>query len=512
MKQRILFARLCALLLPAWLGVTLRPLPADPLSEAQPDNSGPLKLVTASLLGGGFDDAVAAAGFARDGSILLAGNAVDYRPRGIPENLWSPRGALSAAEQPAGTRRWKHPGSYGFLLRLTPDGRTPLSFSRFGFGDALLRGMRTDARGGIYLLGEAPADTRLGGVYGRGTFVAALSPDGKRLTRVLFQPDIVDFGIDGNGDWVLLSGPGLARYTPDGRTRRWMATWPFFGRNRPGALAIQPATGITTVVGYGMAHTGREPYKDPYAYGFDRDGREIWGLWNPDPHREITIRLGGNGLMADTAGHVAAAAPNGRFLLSLIADGANTVCARDPINPDQPLDPAVTEGVFQKTPGYGFRGASRTSVLFRVDPRTGRLEKGTWFCAWLNRGHANSLGIDEVAGAENGDCWAVGTSAARCPTAQPWFTAPEGSYPGGGYLAYFDAGFHLRQCGYFANTAMRCVAQRNGVVVIGGETVPSFAREGRAAPDRTPVFHPLQREPGGGRDGFFAVFRTAGSA
>ena len=52
----------------------------------------------------------------------------------------------------------------------------------------------------------------------------------------------------------------------------------------------------------------------------------------------------------------------------------------------------MTDGVFQPGPGYGFKGASKTSVLFRVDPVTGNLEKGTWMCAWLDRGHANGKG------------------------------------------------------------------------------------------------------------------------
>ena len=483
------------------------PLTAQPGGEPQPDNAGPLKLITASLLGGGSEDEIVAAAFAPDGSILLAGNAVDLHPRGVMETFWTSRGAPPIELPPTGLRRGRHPGTYGFVLRLTPDGRSAQSFYRFAAGDAILRGMRVERGGTIHLLAEATTELRLGRHVGRGTFIATVAPDGKRLLHTLFQPDLVDFGVDGNGELLLLSPQGLSRYTPDGRVRRWNATWPSYGQDRPEALTVSPLTGLTAVIGYGMAYTGHEPYRDPYAYGFDREGREVWGLWNPDPSRQAGSRWGGNGLTADTTGHVAAATPDGRILLSLFADGPNNICTRDPRNPDRTLDPTVMDGVFQKTPGQGFHGPAKTSAVFRVEPRTGRLEKGTWLTSWLNKQRANSMSIDDVAGAENGDVWVVGTSAPRCPVREPWYPLAENGSGAGGYLAYFDAGFRLRQCGTFPSTTLRCVAQRNGVVVVAGSTQLAPTREGRLAAERTPVYRALQRESGGGKDGYFAVFR-----
>jgi hypothetical protein len=64
-----------------------------------------------------------------------------------------------------------------------------------------------------------------------------------------------------------------------------------------------------------MTHTGKEPYKDPYAFGFSRDGQPLWQLWNPDLKLQRAAKLGGNGLMADTTGHFAAATTGGKLLL-----------------------------------------------------------------------------------------------------------------------------------------------------------------------------------------------------
>lgn len=485
-------------------------LPAEEpttVEEAQPDNSGPVKLVAASLLGGSLDDEIVAADIAPDKTIVLAGNTVDLKPAGAPETLLGPAGQLAEAAPPAGAKKWLHPSTFGFLLRLGLDGTTVKSYSRFGYGMATLRKLKLDARGGLYVLGEAPAEVTLAGATGKGPFIAALSPDAGRVLSCRFLPDAADFAVDANGDLVVLAGARLLRFAPGAAEPKWTVTWKAYGGNHPGAMALSPETGITAVVGYGMTHTGREPWKDPYAYGFDRDGKQVWALWNPDPKREVAAQFGGNGLMADTTGNGAAVGRDGKLFFTLFADGGNTVCMRAPDDPDKPLDPAVMEGVFQKTAGYGFKGASKTAVIFRVDPATGKLEKGTWMCAWLSRARANGLGMNAAAADEAGRVFVVGGSAYGCPTKEPWFAGNDAGYHGGGYLAVFDKEFRMLKCGYFQTTGITCVGYRDGYVVIGGSArKPEGADPAKL--DRLQLLNPLQKSWAGGRDAFFAVLRV----
>jgi hypothetical protein len=485
------------------LALALAAAAAEPAKQTEPDNGGPFQVVTASWLGGPFDDELVAADIAPDLTVVLAGNGVDPKFAGVEPTVFGKLGELKDAAPPPPDPKnqksspWRHPSTHGFIVRLSPDGTRVLSHSRFGYGAAVIKRMKLDAEGNIYVLGDADD---------KGTFLAALSPDGGKLRHAIWHPGLLDFGIDGNGEVVVLTGDRLTRYAADGKAQKWAATWEAHGDNRPGAVAVSPQTGVAAVVGYGMTSTGKEPYKDPYAYGFDRDGKEVWALWNPDPKKEQATKYQGNGLTADTTGHAAAVDPGGRLLLMLYADGGNSVCTRDPLDPDKPLSPAVLEGVYQKTPGHGFKGASKTSVIFRVDPEKGELEKGTWMCAWLTRAQANGLGIEAAAADDKGRQFVVGGSAAGCPTEKPWYACKPGGHKGGGFLAVFDRDFKLQQCGYFPGGGIRAVGARDGRVVLAGSATEYEDAEA-GVPVR--VYKPLQPVFGGGaKDGYFVLLKA----
>ena len=386
-----------------------------------------------------------------------------------------------------------------------------LSYTRFGHGMATIRKLRLDDKGNIFVLGNAVKDLDLStGAATTGTFVAGLTPDGSKVTQHISHGNVLDFGLDGNGEVVVLTKAKMTRYAADGKTQKWTVSWKAHGDNRPGAMTVSPDTGVAAVTGYGMTHTGKEPYKDPYGYGFDRDGKPLWSLWNPDPKREKDVKFSTpefktNGLMADTSGHAAAFGAEGKIYFMLYADGGNTVCNRDPADPDRPLDKNVFAGVFQNTPGYGFKGASKTSVIFRIDAHKGTLEKGTWLCAWISKARANGLSIDAAASDEKGQQFLVGNSAFGCPTKEPWYVCKDGGYQGGGYLAIMDTKFQMVQCGYFPVSQITSVSARGGYAVIAGNVRQYEDAEAKL---EARVHRPLQKDFGGGtKDGYFAVFK-----
>ena len=493
-----------------WLTTTI-------LSAAEPNQSGPLKVLTASWLGGAGEEQMVGVDVREDQSLVLAVNAVELKLGPSPVLL----GEVVAAPAPAKPADPKKPGKpaadpnlAGHLVRLAPDGQKVLGVARFPAGAATLRKLKCDAGGNLFLLGDAPGTLKLAGVTGTGRFLALLTPDASRVRMAQFVGGAMDFAVDGNGDLVVLTKGHLIRYAPDG-TKKWDVTWQSHGDNRPGGMSVSPQTGIAAVTGYGMTHTGKEPYKNPYGYGFDRDGKPLWSIWNPNPKLLVDKKFGGNGLMADTTGHLAGVGADGKIYFSLFADGGNSICTRDPKNVNGPLDAAVFDGVFQKSPGHGFKGASKTAVLFRVNPQDGRLEKGTWMSAWLSPQRANGLGMEAVAGDGKGRTFIAGNSAFGCPTKNPWFTGVQGGYEGGGFLAVLDEQFKMQQCGYFQGTSIECVAFRNGTLVIGGNAVKESVNQDKAKPEVKPVlapvpqFKPLQSAFGGGnKDAWFAVFKV----
>lgn len=156
-----------------------------------------------------------------------------------------------------------------------------------------------------------------------------------------------------------------------------------------------------------------------------------------------------------------------------------------------------------------------TSVILRTDAKTGTLQKGTFMCAWPTPAHANSL---MIVGAEGVGAYqyVIGGSASGFRSTDPWYEAPEGGYKGGGFLAVFDRNFKMVQAGYFPGSDMKCVAARNGLVVVGGSASGKNTGQDKSKPNSTPFtygvpsYKPLQPAFGGGKkDGYFAIFRVS---
>ncbi len=452
-----------AAVLIAWVCPAVGAFPAEtPVKAVAPDNSGFAKLLCASPYGGKGAESFVGAGILPDHSIVLAGNA----------QLTSLR---------KGTGR-------GFLLRMTMDGEKPAPAKPVEIPGHISR-MKVSPSGNVCLLIDNA------GVY-------MLRPGTSKPVKSCSLRGVTDFGLDSGGEIVVLHAASMTRYDRTWKRRKWSVTWHAHGGNRPGGMAVCRKTGVAAVVGYGMTHTGREPWKDPYAYGFDRGGKQVWKLWDPKPSLQVSGSHGGNGLMADTTGKFAKAGGDGKVYLSLYADGGNSVCTRDPANPNERIAPEVYEGAYQRGPGHGFKGASKTSVAFRVDAAGGKLEKGTWMCAWLSPQRANGLGMDDLAVDEKGRVYIAGGSASACPTKTPWYRYSSG-YMGGGFLAVFDEQFAMIQCGAFQQTSMGCVAAAHGYAVVAGHVKPPDAE------NTVCVHRPIQDDIAGAEsDGYFVIFST----
>ena len=402
--------------------------------DAGPDQGGSLRLVNASIYGGQGEDRITGVAIQGDRSVVVVG-------------------ACDAPFVVPGLAKPNSDKGLGFILRLDAWGK-PRAIRFMSTAQAVVRIGPQDR---VYVRDES------------GTVTILDAELRKELGSIEAPPaDKIAMAVDAAGEVALVSGSKLMRYAASGK-QLWAVTPPAYGGNRLRACAMDDATGITMVTGYGMTHTGKEPYKDPYAHGYDRTGKLVWTLWNPEPGRQKDGKFGGNGLMADGTGEIAASTPDGKFLIHVHHDGGNAITNRDPSDAAKPLDPAVLAGAYQNGPGWGMKGAISTSVIFRLDPATGRLEKGTWMCAWLNNhSQANTLFMHDAAADERGDVFVVGSSASGLPTRSPWFTYREGEYTGGGYLAAFEAGFAMQQCGPFNPGAMLGVAARDGLVVVVG--------------------------------------------
>lgn len=415
----------------------------------------PWPLKTARLVGGPGADSIEAVGIQSDGSIVIAGSGAGNNSPG------------DAAVQLG--------GEGGFVIRLAADGIEAKSHAVLGMRGVRLR-VGPDDR--IYVLGEVAGS--LGGVADSWA-VARLDKTGTKLESIIkaWKPKKgcrADFDVDyATGRVYQVGGGSVVCLGSDG-TELWKGALPAHGEPRPFAVTRDPKRGTIFVTGYGMTHTGKEPYKDPFLCAFDEDGKLLDTLWNPDPKKQCAEKHGGTGLMADGTGCFVDAVPGGGILAIVYHDGGNAITTRNPRDPFEKLDPQVMAGVFQNGPGHGMKGAITTSVCYRIDPSDPRhlkLDKGTWMCAWLNNHkRANTLRMTAAAGDPDGGVFIVGASASDCPVQVPWFSWREKEYHGGGFLAVLDRGFKMIRCGTFPSVDLVTVVERDGVVVAAGRAKP----------------------------------------
>jgi RNA polymerase sigma factor (sigma-70 family) len=462
------------------------PSPAPTLPVSEIGRGGPARLLALSRLGGTEDDAIIGVAIAPDWTLLVAGNAGDLA---VPAQAETELGMSPASGPP------RHPsanGSRGFIARLAADGRSLLGITRIPLGVTLSR-LRTDPRGDLLVAGSNAAGADLGGGPGSGGFIAKLSADARRLMWILYQDGIVDYAADANGDLLVLNAAQLIRYDSATGHQRWQAAWTSHGPDHPGALAVDGHSGIAVVAGCSEASTGDEVFKQPYAHAFDRDGAASWTLWDADP---VTLRSRPPGLHLNADGWAARLISGGGVLsLAMVSSGGNTVLAHDPRDPLHDHAAGIVAAVHQASPGYGFSGATPVSTLVRVDPVRGTVLRQTWITAWKSPAQASAWALADAC-ADGGLICAVGESASGGPARAPWYATAAGG-PAGGSIALFDEGLGLLQAGTFPQAHWTCAAMRGSTLIVAGDVATG-------AP--APTVHAIQDAPGGGRDGYVAVF------
>ena len=467
------------------LTASLLAAPLLTAGEAVPDNGGPLTMITASLLGGDGEEQVTAVAVLGDGTVVAGGSC-------------------SAPFSVAGSKVSASGQGQGFLATFGADGR----LRALAFIAQAVVAIQVGPRERLYVRDSGGQITLIDPLKGQTLGSLAVGP-----------ADRPQFAVDSDGAVVAITGKKLARFDASGK-QLWAVSPPAHGDNRLRACTVDPSSGIAVVTGYGMTGTGHEPWKDPYAHAYDRSGTLLWSLWNNPPKEQADSKYGGTGLMADGTGQAVCATGDGGFMIMIAHDGGNAVTTRDPRDAFKPLDKAVFAGSFQDGPGWGMKGAIMTSVCFRVEGTKGTIEKGTWMCAWLkNHTQANTLRMENCVSDGAGTTYVVGASAGGLPMMKPWFSPRPDEYLGGGFLAAFDRGLALDQCGPFHPGSISAVAVNGGTIAIGGQAEGMHGKD--KDKDRQPIapaeqmrlVKPVgQNQVAGNSDAFIAIFHRAGVA
>lgn len=234
---------------------------------------------------------------------------------------------------------------------------------------------------------------------------------------------------------------GLSRIAADGGQMVKLTSKGFGGH--PGVLAVNPADGGFIYGGDRNTNTGRQPWRSPYLYCFDRTGAKLWKLWEWTP-RLCACGGGGNGLCSDSSPRSADYDRNGDMIVGGWSDGGNSVFTRQPGDLDKP---APIKGLGMSS--WGMRSANSLGYILRIDPVTKQQKSATMWLAYVPedfsdakyRGAPNFANVEEIRVLEGGAVAFRGSGASGIvQTPNAFYRYPHDGKKHGGEVAAIVTG------------------------------------------------------------------------
>lgn len=404
----------------------------------------PVKLETASLLGGGGTEWLSGAAVLPDGTIVVGGTALGPILEIAGSEITDVLGTDSAA--PAGfdgdsAPRWDTEGGTGFVVWMSPDLKRVVRSVRLSWLAGGITDIAAGADGTVYVtgktgetfetLGDAEDITPSESVAEGDTwgYVACLSAAGDRIEwikrfRDAYKGPRLRIRDDGNvfveaADFFVLSPEGDVKQAIEGRrTKSWYR-------------AVDPED-FTLALGYDSnTRTGREPWRQPTLsiVGPDREVRFDLYQWDPKLVGTDQYRLVSDSSFRNNCMHFA---EDGTLWAVGWSDGGNTVLERQP----RDLDKKVPFG------GLGFSswgaGVLSLSHIIQLDDETGEVLNKTVWCAFLPdpKNKPNSANVNVIRTAADGSVLMAGGSASGL--IQTGDNLLGEGMPGGKYVAILE--------------------------------------------------------------------------
>ena len=391
--------------------------------------------VFSSYYGDSADDDLLDVAFADDGTLIVVGstNSTDISlPSGTQSYVFGTDGATS---------------STAFILRLSNDGKTLLSYSRFAFGTIKSNNLRLAVTSnGIYMVGVAYStfadtpnfDGSIDNVAGSKPAIVRIALDGSKILNATYlggcdsDRDVNDIDVFPNGDLCVnhdncgSSSDFLSRIKPDLSGYVWhISYYSSTGSSRSNAVSVSPQGDLVYVGGYGMGHTGLEPYKDPFLFCFSGDGQTQYWKRGTDPNDYGVFHfpqasIGKNRLISDSQINAIGTDSLGNALLACYSDGGATVLVYDPWygGYNSTTGTQLPASVLDGDSFSGFAGATSASTLGRMGKdgkwiRTHTVKPYNTWNRWygLARAYKDEVYyVGRTSGIPDVDCWEVGAT------------------------------------------------------------------------------------------------------
>ena len=486
------------------------------------------RLKAATFFGGPGVDECTDAVVQADGGIAVIGNSWGPSFPAEAKVAVLGRGALVdkpsiITPPPKGGRAQKpvadeaSPNRSGFLTLWNADLSAVTGGLRFDWGVATLLSAQASPDGNLYLLGTCGAAfATVQGIPTKGAgnaFIMKVA-QGKPAWISRFGPAEADTRAGRMwqaGGRVYATAEGgsaeiMTRIADDGTAETWIQV-------ARGAATFMGITddGLALYGGDRNTHTGQEPWRQPFLYGFEKGGAKKWTWWE---WASKDLRKTGHpsyGLVADSSPRNGTWDPKSKtVLITGWSDGGNSVFTRQPTDVattvPKPASPFST---------HGMKGANSLTYIMRIDPATAKIASWTYFMGYIpmdfetpaNRGATSGTNIFDIESDADGNVvFTGGAATGLIQTRNAFWTYPkDGQKFGGRYAAVMSADlstllFSSLLPGY--ETARATTSGRT-LVIVGR----SAKDDGREKPTAPPLLKPLQKDLRGERDGHIILLQ-----
>ncbi len=378
------------------------------------------------------------------------------------------------------------PDSAGFVLIYEPGLKGIAGVRRFDWGVASLRTGKVTGDGkGLLLAGRCQPAFRA--VKTKSLKTVASGAGGYTYEGVSCPGDvyILRMALDGTIEWTwVLEGAGsppdelwqdktgavyfdvagLGKISADGKAYRKVVDKTGAGTS---GWHYVDADGNAYFGGDRNSHTNKEPWRQPFLYKYDPEGKKVWSLWEAPP-KEVGHDAGG--FESDSGIRDVAFLPNGNLIAAGWSDGANSVFQR------------LATNWKKNAPFLGFtdpwypNGAQGFGHLMIVEPKTLETKGHFWWVSYLpasfetKANRTNNSTLASILPLPDGSiAWTGSAATGMIQTPNSFYKYPGTGKAGGTTMGVFKSDFsNLLFSSYMPGCSQLALGQsKNGVLVVG---------------------------------------------
>lgn len=387
-------------------------------------------VVAATFFGGaGVEEAVAAAERS-DGKILVAGNAwgpeSPINSSGVKTVLIGKgkhSGAPAMTTKPKGKREELDlfsPDRAGLILTYAADLKQLQRAMAFDWGVASIEDMLLLEDDSILIVGRTGPHAGSINAEPNLAYIARLNDKG-----IVWIQTVDGFPQPATRLWLtkkygvyfrssIKNDASMFRIGLDGKGLKKLAS-NASGNDVSDFHGVNPNTGEFYYGGDRNTHTGKEPWRQPFMYVYDRDGERTDTIWNWPSKMLRTPGYPAQGQVSDSSVRGVAIHPDtGELVINGWSDGGNSVFTHQPKEIAQrtgkPATPLST---------WGMKNANSLAYIMRIDPKTWLMESWCYWVAYIpedfkearNRGAPNFASVEDLTFLSDGAIAFTGSAA-----------------------------------------------------------------------------------------------------